>query len=137
MILASFYNVWLLPFNNMVALIGGWVIFGVGFIIMIAGMVEFRSLRRISVLDTSKLITTGIYQYSRNPQYFGWFIYLLGISLIGRSGLAFLYTIVLIIIVHLYTIWMEEPYLEHIFGEGYLLYKLKTPRYIGIKKKRK
>jgi len=53
-ILASFYNIWLLPFNRMVALIGGWVIFGVGFIVMIAGMVEFRSLRRISVLDTSK-----------------------------------------------------------------------------------
>jgi hypothetical protein len=28
----------------------------------------------------------------------------------------------------------NEPYLERVFGEGYRLYKLRTPRYIGIPK---
>ena len=92
-ILSSMYSVWLIPINEMVASIGGLVMLGVGAVIMLAGIVEFHSIRRISGLETSELITTGIYQWSRNPQYLGWFLVLLGISLIGRSGLALLYTI--------------------------------------------
>lgn len=133
-ILSSLYAVWLLPINKMVALISGLVVFAFGIVIMFAGMIEFRSLRRISGLDTSRLVTTGIYQWSRNPQYIGWFIWLLGISLIGRSGLAFLFTIVFIIVMHFYTIWMEEPYLERVFGEEYRLHKSRIARYIGMPK---
>ena len=98
-------------------------------------MIEFQSLRRISGGDTSRLVTTGIYQWSRNPQYVGWPLTLLGIALMGRSALAFLFTAVFMIALHLYTIWMEEPYLEQIFGEPYQSYKLKTARYIGIPKR--
>lgn len=76
---------------------------------MLAGMLEFRSLRKMSGLETSKLITTGIYRYSRNPQYTGWFLALLGISIMGRSGLALLLTIILIVGIHLYNVKLEEP----------------------------
>ena len=134
---ASMYSIWQLPFNKIFALVCGFAMVGIGLIIMLAGMIVFRSLRKISGLDASKMMTTGIYKWSRNPQYIGWFIWLLGISLIGRSGLAFLLTIVLIISIHLYNIWLEEPYLEHVFGEEYRLYRLKIPRYIGIPKIRK
>jgi protein-S-isoprenylcysteine O-methyltransferase Ste14 len=132
---ASLYAVWLLPINKMFALIVGLVMFGIGIVIILAGVVEFRSLRRMSGLDISRLVTTGIYQWSRNPQYIGWFIWLLGISLMGRSGLAFLFTIVLIISMHFYTIWLEEPYIERIFGEEYNLYRSRTARYIGMPKR--
>lgn len=136
-ILSSLYTVLPIPMNEMVTLIGGSVMFGVGMIIMLAGMIEFRSIRRISGSDTSELVITGIYQWSRNPQYFGWFLVLLGISLIGRSGLALLYTTIGIILFHFYITRMEEPYLEHIFGEKYLSYKSRTPKYIEIPKKKK
>ncbi|MFQ5924887.1 MAG: methyltransferase family protein [Dehalococcoidia bacterium] len=132
---ASLYSVWLLPINKMVALIGGLVVFGTGIVIMLAGMVEFRSFRRISGMNTSRLVATGIYQWSRNPQYIGWFLWLLGIALMGRSGLAFLFTMVFIIGMHFYTIWLEEPYLERIFGEEYRWYKSRTARYIGRPKR--
>ena len=135
-ILSSLYSVWPIPINDMVALISGSVMLGVGVVVMLAGMIEFHSLRRISGLDASKLVTTGIYQWSRNPQYFGWFLGLLGISLVGRSGLAFLFTIAAIILFHFYITRIEEPYLERIFGEKYLLYKEKTPSYIGILKRK-
>ncbi|MFQ6077329.1 MAG: methyltransferase family protein, partial [Candidatus Bathyarchaeia archaeon] len=65
-----------------------------------------------------------------------WFLVLLGISLIGRSGLALLYTMIAIILFHFYITRMEEPYLERIFGEKYLSYKLRTPRYISILKRK-
>nr|MDO8076596.1 methyltransferase [Candidatus Freyarchaeota archaeon] len=64
---------------------------GVGAIIMLAGMIEFRSLRRISGVESRGLLTTGVYRWSRNPQYVGWYLILLGVSLIGASALVFLH----------------------------------------------
>ncbi len=107
----------------------------IGPLIILLGMLEFRSFKRILGMDSSKLITSGIYRYSRNPQYAGWFLTLLGISIAGRSGLALLLTIALIIGIHLYNIKLEEPYLERIFGDEYLRYKENTPRYFGMPKK--
>jgi protein-S-isoprenylcysteine O-methyltransferase Ste14 len=133
---ASLDNTWLLPLNKIIALVSGTLMGVIGLIIMLAGMLEFRSLRKMSGLETSKLITTGIYRYSRNPQYTGWFLALLGISIMGRSGLALLLTIALIVGIHLYNVKLEEPYLERIFGEEYRRYKSSTPRYIGMPKKK-
>ncbi|MCP2520558.1 phosphatidylethanolamine N-methyltransferase family protein [SCandidatus Aminicenantes bacterium Aminicenantia_JdfR_composite] len=113
-------------------MIAGIGAIGIGLTITLAGMIEFRSLKRINGLDSSTLITTGIYKWSRNPQYMGWSLTLLGISIMGKSGLALLLTTVLIISVHLYNIKLEEPHLERIFGKEYYHYKLNTPRYIGI-----
>lgn len=132
-VVSSLYSVWPLPLSKMAALIGGLIMVGAGLAIMLAAMIQFRSLRRISGRDTSRLVTTGLYRWSRNPQYAGWFSVLLGISLIGRSGLALLFTLAFIVAIHLYTTWLEEPYLEHIFGEQYLVYKSKTPRYIPLR----
>lgn len=133
-VVSALYSVWPLPFNKTAALIGGLAMFGAGLAFMLAGMAKFRSLQKISGLDASELVTSGIYQLSRNPQYFGWFLVLSGISLIGSSGLALLYTGIAIILFHSYITRMEEPYLEHVFGEKYLLYKGRTPRYFGILK---
>ena len=133
-ILASLYTVWPIPINEITGLIGGSVVLGVGVVAMLAGMIEFRSIRRTSGLDNSELVTTGIYRWSRNPQYLGWFLVLLGLSIIGGSGLAFFYTIIAIILFHFYITRMEEPYLERIFGDEYLLYKERTPRYIGTRR---
>ena len=134
--LAAVCGVWQLQFNSAAALGGGLALAGVGLALLLTGMITFRSLRRISGMESSRLLTKGIYRWSRNPQYIGWFICLLGISLMGRSGLAFLLTILLIIGIHLYNTRLEEPYLEHVFGDEYRDYKSRTARYIGIPKKR-
>jgi protein-S-isoprenylcysteine O-methyltransferase Ste14 len=131
-LLASLYAVWPLPLNETFALAAGLTLAVIGLAVMLAGMVQFRSLRRISGMSVSGLVTTGLYRWSRNPQYAGWFIWLLGVSLAGRSGLAFLLTAVLIVAMHLYTIWLEEPYLERVLGDEYRAYKSKTARYVGI-----
>ncbi|NOY59616.1 MAG: isoprenylcysteine carboxylmethyltransferase family protein [Calditrichaeota bacterium] len=135
LVLASIYGVWLIPIDKMAALIGGAVLLGAGAIILPMGMIEFRSLRRSTGQDISKLITTGIYKWSRNPQFMGWLLMLLGISLIGRSGLAFALTGVFFIVIYLYTILLAEPYLERLYGEDYRSYKSRTARWIGIPKK--
>jgi|GEM_PF-233154 protein-S-isoprenylcysteine O-methyltransferase Ste14 len=133
-IISSFYGVWLLPLNKTGTLLGGLLMIGAGFIIVAVGMREL-SIRRSCGEDTSKLVTTSIYRYSRNPQFVGWFLILLGISLAGRSGFALMLTAVFAIVIHLYTIKLEEPYLERIFGDEYLRYKESSPRYFGFPKK--
>ena len=132
-ILSALYGVWALPVNKVAALAVGSVLFAVGITTVSLGLIEFRSFHRAAGLDSSKLITTGIYQYSRNPQHLGLFLWLLGISLMGRSGLAFSFTLAFIIYMHLYTIRLEEPYLERVFGEEYYPYKSRVGRYITIK----
>ena len=136
-VLSSSYTIWSISLNEMATLIGGSAVFGAGVVVMLAGMVEFRSLGRISGSDTSELVTTGIYRWSRNPQYLGWFLVLLGISVIGSSGLALLYTMMGIVLFHFYTTQIEELYLEQIFGEKYLMYKEETPRYFGLPKEKR
>ncbi len=133
-IVSSLYGIWLLPLNKTGALLGGILSIGVGFALIAAGMREL-SLRRSYGQDASKLVTTGIYRYSRNPQFVGWFLILLGISLTGRSGFALMLTVVFAIVIHEYTIKLEEPYLERIFGNGYRRYKETSPRYFGFLKK--
>ncbi len=85
-VLASVWAVWSIPLNRTLALTAGSVVFLGGLVILPMGMLEFRSLRRSTGQDISRLITSGIYRWSRNPQFVGWFLMLLGISLAGRSG---------------------------------------------------
>jgi protein-S-isoprenylcysteine O-methyltransferase Ste14 len=134
--LSSAYTIWQIPIGEIVGYVCGAVMVGFGVLVMLKGMVEFRSIRRISGLNNSKLVTTGIYRWSRNPQYVSWFLVLLGTSLIGRSWFALLYSTIGIILFHFYIILLEEPYLERIFGEKYLSYKTGTPRYFGIPKRK-
>lgn len=55
-----------------------------------AGIVEFRSLQRVSGRRMDQLITTGIFRWSRNPQNVGWALALFGLAIAGRSGAALL-----------------------------------------------
>ncbi len=134
LVLASFYNVMGIPVNKNIALISGLILFVIGAIILAWGLIEFRSLSRSIGQDVSKLITTGIYRWSRNPQFVGWFLMLLGISLAGRSGFALMLAGVFAIVIYLYTILLAEPYLEGLYGEAYRSYKKKAARWFGIPK---
>jgi protein-S-isoprenylcysteine O-methyltransferase Ste14 len=134
---SSLYNLWPLPVDEAITLMSGLASLIAGTTLTSAGIIEFRSLRRVSGMEISKLVTTGIYRWSRNPQFLGLYLALLGVSLLGRSGYALLLTIIAVIWCHYYIVKVEEPYLERIFGEGYMAYKSRTPRYIGLPRRKK
>ena len=75
-----------------------------------------------------KLITSGLYKYSRNPMLLGLFIFLLGLGLfLGSLSLIFLFTPIFILINVLYLKAIEEKEMEKKFGKQYLEYKKMVP----------
>ena len=77
------------------------------------------------------LITTGTFSFSRNPIYLGIIVMVFGFSLALRS-----YFIFLLVLLYLYfysAILEEEKLLEKYFGEEYLNYKFKVPRFFKLK----
>ncbi|MFW9995866.1 MAG: methyltransferase family protein [Candidatus Odinarchaeota archaeon] len=86
------------------------------------------------------LTTTGIHHYSRNPNYIGWTIFFLGLTLIGWSesiwSIIFLmYLIYTVGYLH-WTVLLEEAFLTNKYGDPYREYLEKTPRYLGKPKNR-
>lgn len=132
--LSSFYNLWRLPVDEAITWVSGLALLLSGTILTLAGIMEFRSLRKVSGMEVSSLITTGIYHWSRNPQFLGFYLALLGMSLLGCSGYALLLAAIAVIYCHYYIVKVEEPYLERVFGKDYVAYKSRTPRYLGVPK---
>lgn len=130
-LLAALDSIWPLPIDSLAALILGIMLIIAGLALLAAGMLEFRSWRRSCGQDASELVTTGVYRWSRNPQFLGCLLSLLGIALAGRSGLAFALAGVASAIIIWYTLRLAEPYLERLYGEAYRRYKSSTPRWIG------
>ncbi len=78
--------------------------------------------------QSTQLVTTGVYAYTRNPMILGLLIVLSGIGWFVQS----LTTIFLIPVVMFILLWVwlkrrEEPKLEQRFGEAYRAYKAQTP----------
>lgn len=78
--------------------------------------------------QSTQLVTTGLYRYTRNPMILGFLILLSGIGWLVQSIMAIL-VIPLSVFVVLW-VWLkkrEEPRLEQRFGEAYRVYKQTTP----------
>ena len=83
---------------------------------------------------TMKLVTTGMYAYSRNPSLYG---KLLGFLAVGfaLNSLSFCCIITPILLTGslLEKVWRQEPQLVEIFGEEYTKYQSDVPLFIPWK----
>lgn len=77
------------------------------------------------------LVTSGLYRYSRNPQYVASILGFLGMALAANS-MAVTLLCALAIGVYLLLPLAEEPWLEHIYGSSYTLYRQTTPRFVSF-----
>jgi protein-S-isoprenylcysteine O-methyltransferase Ste14 len=121
---------WPMPLHDAIAFSGGALLLGAGGFLILAGIVSLRSFRRMSGMDTSALVTTGAYRWSRNPQNVGWALFLVGLALIGRSALALLLAAAFWISFRAY-VPAEERFLERLFGAEYRDYLARSHRYLG------
>lgn len=82
--------------------------------------------------DKTKLVTDGIYAYSRNPAFLGFDLQYVGVMLMYCNPLTILFTAFTMLMLHL-QILQEEKYMAATFGEEYLQYKRQVFRYLGRK----
>ena len=87
----------------------------------------------VSPTDKTELVTTGIYQISRNPVFLGFDLVYIGVCLMFFNWLLFLVSVFTMIMFHLQIVNVEEDFLLDSFGEDYIAYKKKVNRYFGRK----
>jgi len=77
-----------------------------------------------------RLVTYGVFSWSRNPLYNGNFLIWMGFVVISGVLWFLPVAIVLFAIEYSFIVRYEEGVLESIFGEEYLAYKRRTPRWL-------
>ena len=108
----------------------GLIVYLLGAIIMTAGMLSFFT----TAVD--KLVTKGVYRFSRNPIYFGMFLIFGGTGIACVSWVFLLITAVFIIVLGIFIVTEERSCLQK-YGDAYREYMNRTPRWIGIPKPEK
>ena len=79
---------------------------------------------------SSKVVTSGLYAYSRNPIYLGWFLLIAGIGFRNASLLVLVIAVTMVLLLYRAVIVEEEAYLEKRFGDEYLRYKKSVRRWL-------
>ena len=105
-----------------------------GLIIILSAIILFKKYQTtISPLNPSnatKLITNGIYKFSRNPMYLGLLLVLLGISIILNLTGGFFFILLFISYMNLFQIIPEENAMVDLFKDEFLEYKINVRRWI-------
>tara|TARA_B100000925_G_C21925283_1_gene437760 strand:- start:139 stop:585 length:447 start_codon:yes stop_codon:yes gene_type:complete len=77
----------------------------------------------IKIETASSLVTSGIFNYSRNPMYLGMALLLIGLSLKFNLIGGFIFTTLFILFITYFQIRPEEKAMHKIFGDEFLNYK--------------
>ncbi len=110
----------------------GIIIIILGFTLSLGSGLFFRKLGTNPKpgAKASVIVTKGAFKYTRNPMYLGLMTIVTGVAiLLGTFSPLFLIPI-LFIILHTQFVLREEKLMEEWFGEPYLEYKKRTPRWI-------
>jgi len=110
----------------------GWILLALGILGVIRLIFKFRK-NETTVLPNgtpSKLMTDGIYAYSRNPIYVFMGLALLGVVLINGAWVGLTVLPVFLALVDVMWIRFEEEQLEAQFGQDFLDYKAKVRKWL-------
>jgi protein-S-isoprenylcysteine O-methyltransferase Ste14 len=76
------------------------------------------------------LVTSGPFQFSRNPVYLGMAVILTGTAIFMGTVISFIFPLIFIVIIEIRFIRIEEQTLERIFGERFRQYKRTVRKWI-------
>ncbi len=127
-LVAAWTSAWPLPLPAKPAFLIGALVALSGAALYLPARVRFRSFRLTWGLETSGLVTSGVYRFSRNPQMVGILLFQTGAAIAGTSGVA-----LGLAALGWYgaSVWvpLEEGALEKRYGEAYRRYRRRVPRY--------
>ena len=105
-----------------------------GLIIILSAIILFKkyqtNITPLNPSNATKLITDGIYKFSRNPMYLGLLLVLLGISIIFNLTGGFFFILLFISYMNLFQIIPEENAMVDLFKDEFLEYKINVRRWI-------
>jgi protein-S-isoprenylcysteine O-methyltransferase Ste14 len=109
----------------------GIVLAGLGVLFFILAITTMRDSWRAGIDESQKtsMVTRGVYSLSRNPAFVGFDLLYIGSALAMPGVVIAVMAAAGVLFMHL-QILEEEAYLPRIFGDEYVEYKKKTPRYL-------
>ncbi|MBN2245944.1 MAG: isoprenylcysteine carboxylmethyltransferase family protein [Candidatus Aminicenantes bacterium] len=125
---AMFYSIFLPLRLGTLWFYAGLAFFAIGLILLAASTIDFIST------PTHKVITRGIYRFSRHPMYLAISIICLGSGLASASWL-FLFISIIMALCFYQEAQIEEKYCLETYGQPYQKYLNKTPKWLGLPKK--
>ena len=109
-------------------------ILSAGILIFVNPVLQFikskTTVNPIQFEEVNKLVTSGIFKYSRNPMYLGMMMIVLSTSIFYLNIYSILTPLLFILWINKFQIKREEEFLIEKFGDEYLSYKKKTRRWI-------
>ena len=103
-----------------------------GLTICLFGMIfTIAAILNFATSPKDKVITKGLYRFTRNPTYIGIILMQTGLGIACASWLYLLLTGILIFLMNT-ILPSEERYCLYRYGDNYLEYKNKTPRWMGL-----
>ncbi len=106
----------------------------IGLVVTFAAMDLFRTFSRWVGNNTPGLYTKGLYRYSRNPQFVGYGLFILGFFVAWWNSLAWIGLLTYAALAYA-VILVEEEHLIRTYGESYREYCQRVPRYFGLPKR--
>jgi protein-S-isoprenylcysteine O-methyltransferase Ste14 len=104
----------------------------VGFLLGIGAFIEFRKAR--TTVDphgsAKKLVTSGIYRFTRNPIYLGFLLMIIGLPLNSGIYWGLVMAPFYVLLMNRLIIQHEEAYLEKKFGKTYTDYTSRVRRWV-------
>jgi protein-S-isoprenylcysteine O-methyltransferase Ste14 len=110
--------------------IGALLVAG-GELVRLAGVAAAGTVTRRRSRAVQRLVTYGIFAWTRNPLYVGNFLAWMGV--VVASGVLWFLPVAVVLFAVEYSLIVryEEGVLESIFGDEYLAYKRRTPRWVA------
>ena len=106
----------------------------IGILILIIPVTNFikykTTIDPIEFKKVNKLVTSGIYKYSRNPMYLGLLLIVISSSILYLNIYSVSTPIFFYYWINRFQIQREEIFLTEKFGKEYLSYKTKTRRWV-------
>lgn len=119
-----------IPFQTLISI---FILF-IGILILINPVLKFKrsktTINPIKFKKVNKLVTSGIYKYSRNPMYLGLLMIVVSSSIYYLNIYSILTPLFFYLWINRFQIKREENFLIEKFGKEYLSYKNKTRRWI-------
>ena len=115
----------------------GFLVGILGDLVFLSAVISMKDSWRAGIPEKgrTKLITDGVFAYSRNPAFLGFDLQYIGVTLMFCNGLTVMFTIFAVVMLHM-QILHEENYLTAVFGDEYLEYRSHVLRYLGRRKDR-